>query len=115
MPGTQLAFDSDYQPMRVSLVRHIKSELPINQIEIEDSPREIKITAAVGWFMLFYQVFNAALVPCWLMGNLRCESFTRNSWRFFIVTAIAYPFMLHEQRTLMPEQEAQFAFRNMCN
>jgi|JI6StandDraft_1071083.scaffolds.fasta_scaffold09501_7 hypothetical protein len=39
MPGTQLAFDSDYQPVRVSLVRNFKSELPINQIEQEDSPR----------------------------------------------------------------------------
>lgn len=39
MPGTQLAFDSDYQPVRVSLVRHLKSELPINQIEPEESPR----------------------------------------------------------------------------
>lgn len=61
--------------------------------------------------MLFYQVFNAALVPCWLMGNLSCESFTRNSWRFAIVTVCAYPFMLYEQRNLPKSNAAKWEIR----
>lgn len=61
--------------------------------------------------MLFYQVFNAALVPCWLMGNLTCESFTRNSWRFAIVTACAYPFMLHEQRNLANDNVSKWGLK----
>ena len=58
-----------------------------------------------AWGVLFLNSLFASFVPCWLMGDVRSESFTRNSWRYTTVTILLIPFLLYEQRNIKNENE----------
>lgn len=67
-----------------------------------------------AWLILFYSVFNSAIIPCWLMGNILSESFTRNSWRYFMLTVLSVPFALYEHRQLVAAgRQSQFLYSQL--
>jgi hypothetical protein len=39
-------------------------------VEEESFDNVVVITSLTAWLILFYSVFNSALIPCWLMGNI---------------------------------------------
>ena len=64
------------------------------------------MTSLVAWLTLFYSIFNSSLIPCWLMGHVQSEPFTRNSWRYLMLTVLALPFTLFEERRLKNQNSA---------
>lgn len=70
----------------------------------EEFNETIEISSFLAWAVLFLNSLFASFVPCWLMGDVRSESFTRNSWRFTTVTILLIPFLLYEQRNVKSEE-----------
>lgn len=77
-----------------SSVSRIPLESPI--IEEEIFEEVVVVSSVMAWLILFYSIFNSAIIPAWLMGNLQSETFTRNSWRYFMLAVLALPFALYE-------------------
>ena len=64
----------------------------------ENFHETIEVSSLFAWTILFINCIFSAFVPCWLMGDVRSESFTRNSWRYLTVSFLLLPFMIYEQR-----------------
>lgn len=71
----------------------------------EDLHSKIEIPSFLAWFVLFLNSLFSSFVPCWLMGDVKSESFTRNSWRYFTVSCLLIPFVMYEQRNVKNVQD----------
>lgn len=71
----------------------------------ENFNETIKVTSLFAWSILFLNCIFSAFVPCWLMGDVRSESFTRNSWRYLTLSFLLLPFVFYEQRNLKNVEE----------
>jgi hypothetical protein len=65
---------------------------------VNDGEREIEIAPLLAWGLLLVNMLSTAMVPCWLMSNLKYEGLTQNSWRFLTVALLTLPFVGYERR-----------------
>jgi hypothetical protein len=46
--------------------------IPVVEAFVEEElfDKAVMMTSLSAWLILFYSVFNSAIIPCWLMGNI---------------------------------------------
>lgn len=90
---------SDHRYIRVEGQQHQENQHEVSKAFTEENfNSQIEVSPTMAWLLLLTSVLFSAFVPCWLLADVRSEPLTRNSWRYFIVSVLAIPFMLHEQR-----------------
>lgn len=65
---------------------------------VNEGDREIEIAPRLAWALLLANMLSAAMVPCWLMYDLKYEGLTQNSWRFLTAALLTFPFVAYEKR-----------------
>lgn len=82
----------------------VKPKDELVQVEPDPDDENFNETIVIGsffaWGILFLNCIFSASVPCWLMADVRSESFTRNSWRYLTLSVLLLPFLLYEQRNV---------------
>lgn len=67
---------------------------------VNERDKEIEVSPIFAWLLLLLNMFSAAMVPCWLMSNLKYEGMTQNSWRFLTISILTLPFVGYEKRQI---------------